>query len=109
MPFHQGDIVLHDYGEPIGHEPAKARPVIVVSNDFFNLSSSMVLLCPITSAVNPFPLHIQLPEGLKVRGGVVTEQVRAYDLEARGARIIDHIDPSSDAMRAILQCVRSFF
>lgn len=109
MPYAQGDIVFHDYPDSVGHEPSKRRPAIVVSSDFFNLGTSMTLLCPITTAKNDFPLHIPLPNGLRVSGKVVTEQVRAYDLESRAPRVIDHLDPASDEMRAILQCVKSFF
>lgn len=109
MAYCQGDVVVNEYPDPIGHEPAYSRPALVVSDDYFNMGTSMVMLCPITSSRNEFPLHIPLPEGMHVEGRVVTEHLRAFDLEYRRARIIDHLDTDSDTMRAVLECIHSFF
>ncbi|WP_270403642.1 type II toxin-antitoxin system PemK/MazF family toxin [Candidatus Collinsella stercoripullorum] len=109
MLYRKGDIVVNRYSDPVGHEPAYSRPALVVSEDFFNMSTSMALLCPITSSDHAFPLHIELPEGLSVHGRVVTEQIRAYDLEFRQPEVVDHLDADSGTMAAITECIRSFF
>lgn len=109
MNYRQGDIVFNRYPDSIGHEPAGSRPALVVSDDFFNMSTSMTLLCPITSSAHVFPLHIDLPSGLGVSGKVATEQLRAFDLNHRSPKVIDHLDPASETMRAVLECVKSFF
>lgn len=111
MALAQGDVIEYmDFGlNPLGHEPAYRRPALVVSNDYFNLGSSMTIVCPITSSDNRFPLHLELPAGLAVQGRVVCEQVRAVDTLARKARVIDHLDVTSETMRAVLECIGSFF
>ena len=109
MRYMQGDIVVCKYPDPIEHEPAYSRPALIVSDDYFNAMTSMKLLCPITSSDNRYPLHISLPAGMNVHGRVVTEQLNAYDLEVRTPEVIDHLDADSETMRAVLECIRSFF
>ena len=107
MIYEQGDIIEVDFNPTVGHEPAKKRPALVVSNIDFNLSCSMTIVCPITSAANDFFLHEPLPEDSDVNGCVVMEQVRAVDLDARDAKLIGHLN--DDALDGILACVGSFF
>lgn len=91
MVFAQGDIVTFNYNPTKGHEPAGARPSVVVSNDEFNLLTSMTLCCPITSHDNGFPLHYKVPKGLSVSGFICLEQLSAKDLIARKATVIDRL------------------
>ncbi len=105
--FEQGDIVIVNFDPTMGHEPQKRRPALVVSNADYNMATSMTIVCPITSADTKFFLHDRLPEGLSVSGSVVIEQVRALDLEARGAKKVDEL--SGQALEDILSCLRSFF
>jgi mRNA interferase MazF len=107
MVFEQGDIIEVDFDPTRGHEPQKKRPALVVSNREFNLSTNLTIVCPITSANNRFFLHEPLPAEHDIRGAVVMEQVRAIDLETRGARKIATLDDAD--MSPILICLRSFF
>lgn len=107
MVFSQGDIVIVDFEPTKGHEPQKTRPALVVSKDYFNASTSMTIVCPITSKDSGFPLHRPLPSGFAVSGYVITEQARAIDLDARLAHVIDRL--SGDDLNNILETVRSFF
>lgn len=46
----RGDIYWVDLGEPVGHEPAKRRPVAVISSDSFNRSLlGTVVVAAVTS------------------------------------------------------------
>ena len=107
LVFSQGDIVRFDLNPSIGHEPRGRRPAMVVSSFEFNASTSMTLVCPITTTLNRFPLHLELPEGLDTIGCVACEQVRAYDLDARGAELVESAPP--DFTAKVATCVRSFF
>jgi mRNA interferase MazF len=107
MVFEQGDIIEVSFNPSVGHEPQKKRPALVVSNSEFNMSTSMTMVCPITSRMSGFFLHEPLPQGMQVQGEVVMEQVRTLDLEARGARKIGALDQAD--MEPILVCLRSFF
>ena len=107
MFFAQGDIVEVDFSSALGHEPKNRRPALVVSSDEFNESTSMTLVCPITSADNGFYLHESVPPGHSVFGFVVMEQMRALDIEARHANQIGQL--SKKEMEPILICLKSFF
>lgn len=108
--FRQGDVVEFDFSPSRGHEPAGRRPGLVVSSDEFNWRTSMTLICPITTRDNGFPLHLALPENLDERYGfVAVEQVRAFDLNARNAVTVAHLDRDEATMRHILSLLKSFF
>jgi len=106
--FAQGDIVEFDLSPSIGSEPQSRRPALVVSTNEFNMMTSMTLVCPIASRDNGFPLHIRLPEMLLTYGFVASEQVRAFDLEARRATLIESAAADSEFMKQIRQLIRSF-
>ncbi len=80
---------------------------MVVSSFEFNASTSMTLVCPITTTLNRFPLHLELPAGLDTIGCVACEQVRAYDLEARGAERVESVP--QDFIDKVRTCMKSFF
>lgn len=107
MIFDQGDIIELDFDPTRGHEPSKVRPALVVSSYDFNISNSMTIVCPITSRMKPFFLHQELSDDCCVQGSVVMEQLRAVDLDARGAKRIGSL--SEEELAPILVCIRSFF
>ena len=108
--FRQGDVVEFDFSPSQGHEPVGRRPGLVVSSDEFNYSTSMVLVCPVTTRDNGFPLHLRLPDDLdEAYGFAVVEQVRAYDLEARNAAVTAHLNPEEAFMRHVTSLLKSFF
>lgn len=107
--LNQGDIVEFDFAPSLGHEPTGRRPGLVVSSNYFNLSTSMTLVCPITSRDNGFPLHLALPEIDERYGWVALEQIRAYDLESRNATVIAHLAEDGRFMRDVLSVLKSFY
>lgn len=107
MIFEQGDIIKVNFNPSIGHETAKLRPALVVSNFDFNISNSMTIVCPITNRLKPFFLHLDIPDGLDVSGCIVTEQIRALDLDARKAVKIATLDETT--LGQVLSCIKSFF
>lgn len=107
MLFEQGDILEINFDPSLGHEPKSKRPALVVSNSDFNESTSMTLVCPVTSKDNGFFLHEPLPPGHDVIGFVAMEQMRALELDARHVEIIGHL--SAKEMRPILACLKTFF
>ena len=107
MIYEQGDIIEVNFDPTVGHEPAKKRPALVISNLDFNLTNSMTIVCPITSREKDFFLHEPLPKDCSVSGCVVMEQLRAIDLDARKTTFIGHLD--EEALRDIIACIKSFF
>ena len=106
MFFEQGDIVEIGFDPSKGHEPKNKRPALVVSNSDFNSSTSMTIVCPITTKDNGFFLHEPIPAGHEIYGFVVMEQLRAVDLQARRAEKIDRLNEKE--MKPILSCIKSF-
>ncbi len=111
MLFSQGDIIEFDFSPSKGHEPMGRRPAIVVSSDEFNVSTSMTLVCPVTTRKDGFPLHLDLPTGLETYGCVPMEQVRAFDLGVRNPRFIESVKSGDDPdfVDHLRECLRSFF
>ena len=108
--FRKGNLVEFDFSPSRGHEPAGRMPGLVVSSDEFNHMTSMTLVCPVTTGDNGFPLHLALPDELDERYGfVVVEQVRAFDLSARNAAVVAHLDADGPTMRHVTTLLKSFF
>ena len=105
----QGDIVEFSFSPSAGHEPAGRRPGLVVSSDEFNRATSMTLICPITTRDNGFPLHVPLPEIDGCYGWVVLEQPRCFDLAARSASVLAHLDVRGQFMKDAISVIQSFF
>lgn len=109
MNVEQGDLIEVGFDPTKGHEPQKRRPALVVSDGYFNnVLSSLVVVCPITSVFNGHPLHVAIAEGNAVEGCVCLEQIRAIDLEARGARSLgDSLDDAT--MTRVLDGIGAMF
>ena len=87
----QGDIIKINFDPQMGHEQSGYRPAVVVSNDFFNKKTNLVLVCPITSTNNMFPLHIPLDDRTQTNGVILCEHIRALDLNARPHQVIERL------------------
>lgn len=101
----QGDIIKLDFNPQAGHEQAGYRPALVISNDFFNQKTNLVIACPITNTTRPFPLHVPLDERTKTTGVVLCEHVKALDLNARAHKQVEKIP--DDLLDRILSIVFS--
>jgi len=81
----RGDIWLVGLDPVVGHEEAKQRPCLVLSNDHFNGSpAGLAIIIPITSTQRPMLLHIaiHLPEGgLDEDSFLMCEQIRCVSVE----------------------------
>lgn len=107
---HQGDIIIISFDPSLDHEQQGTRPALVVSNhDFTKLTNSLVKLVPISTTDNEFPLHIPVPEGLKVHGVAETQQETTLDLSARHWYKVDQAPKAflKEVMSAILDSYES--
>jgi len=85
---HKGDFVTVTFDPQSGHEQKGRRPALVVSNDLFNKSTGLCILCPITNTDRGYPFHVAVPAECKITGFVMVEQVKSLDYRARGIRRI---------------------
>ncbi len=82
----RGDIVWLQFNPQAGHEQAGIRPALVVSPKVYNRKVGLGLFCPITSHVKGYPFEVLLPEGLKARGAVLSDQIKSLDWRVRRAQ-----------------------
>jgi mRNA interferase MazF len=87
-----GAIYLANLDPIMGSEQSGTRPVIIVSSDAMNARSRRVIVCPITSNMQPWMTKVALPDGLKTRGMVLADQIRSLD---KAARLLRFIEPTS--------------
>lgn len=81
----RGEVWLGSLDPVIGHEQAGKRPLLIVSDDYFNAGrAGLVIVVPITSHFKNIPYHVTLspPEGgLKIMSYVKCEDVRSIARE----------------------------
>jgi mRNA interferase MazF len=78
-----GDIAWIEFDPAKGTEQAGRRPGLVLTPRTYHEVCGRALVCPITSRARPWPLDVQLPPGLKTRGAVLVDQIRAIDRAER--------------------------
>ncbi|WP_241156441.1 MULTISPECIES: type II toxin-antitoxin system PemK/MazF family toxin [unclassified Adlercreutzia] len=81
----QGDVVSINFDPSKGHEPAYRHYGVVLSPWRINKTCALMLMVPVTSVDNGYPLHVKIAAGNPVRGFVQCEAVRAMDLGVREA------------------------
>jgi mRNA interferase MazF len=84
----KGDLVALTFDPQSGHEQRGRRPALVVSNDLFNKHTGLCIACPVTNTRRDYPFHVSIPEGQKVSGAVMVEQVKSIDFRSRDAKRI---------------------
>ncbi len=87
----QGDIIKVNFNPQKGHEQAGYGPALIVSNNFFNEKTNLVIACPITNTDNNFPLHVRLDDRTETSGVILCEHMKTLDLEARGFKYVEKL------------------
>ena len=84
----RGDAVWLDFNPQTGHEQAGRRPALVLSPTAYNRRVRLAIFCPITSQVKGYPFEVTIPEGERVSGVVLSDQVKSLDWRQRNAALI---------------------
>ena len=84
----RGDIVWLTFNPQAGHEQAGRRPALILSPAAYNGKVGLALLCPITSQVKGYPFEVAIPDGLRIGGVVLSDQVKSLDWKIREAEFI---------------------
>lgn len=87
----RGDIVWIDLNPKAGHEQAGRRPAVVLTSAEYNQQTNLAVLCPITSKVKGYRFEVSIPDGLKVSGVILADQVKSQDWRARNAEFADQL------------------
>lgn len=88
----QGDIVYLDFTPQAGREQMGRRPALIISKKDYNERLYFVVACPITNTQRPYPTHVTLPEGKKVKGFVMGEQFKSLDYQQRRIDFVEKAD-----------------
>ncbi len=83
-----GDLIWLDFNPQAGREQAGRRPALVLSPRSYNETTALIVVCPITSNMTPYPFKVMLPEGAPVSGAVLVDQIRSLDRNARYIAVI---------------------
>jgi mRNA interferase MazF len=94
----RGEIWTVDFGEPVGHEQAYRRPVVIVSSDRLHVSgAALVVVVPLTRTHRDLPSHIEI--GPDESGLVETSYAKAEDIKSvstnRLIRRLGRVQPTS--------------
>jgi len=84
----QGDLIWLEFNPQAGHEQAGLRPALVISPASYNGAVGLALMCPITSKIKGYPFEVILSKKFKVRGAILSDQVKNLDWRIRKAKLI---------------------
>ena len=90
-----GDVVWITFNPQAGHEQAGRRPALVLSPGAYNRKVGLAILCPITSQVKGYPFEVLIPDGLKIGGAILSDQVKSLDWRARQAELVCKVSPAT--------------
>ena len=107
MPYvpDRGDAVWLDFNPQSGHEQAGRRPALVISPKAYNQKVGLALFCPITSQVKGYPFEVLIPKSSKLKGVVLSDQIKSLDWRARKAKLITRL--SVGVVEEVLQKTRA--
>ena len=101
----EGDIVWLEFDPQAGHEQAGHRPAVTLSRKAYNRKTGLAVFCPITSRIKGYPFEV-IVDGGKIRGAVLSDQVKSLDWKARRARFIEKLDGEAlEEVRAKLSSI----
>jgi mRNA interferase MazF len=99
----RGDVVWISFTPQAGHEQAGHRPAVVLSPEPYNRKVGLALLCPITTKIKGFPFEVVIPDGLKAKGAILSDQIKSLDWKARKASLLCRL--SEDTIKDVLNKV----
>jgi mRNA interferase MazF len=107
----RGDAIWITLNPQAGHEQAGRRPALVLSPATYNRKVGLAILCPITNQIKGYPFEVRVPEGLKVTGAILSDQVKNLDWKARQAEFICRVpagatEESLRKLNTLLRIVR---
>ena len=97
----RGDVVWLSFIPQAGHEQEGRRPALTLSPEGYNSKVGLGIFCPITSQVKGYPFEVALPEGQKVSGVVLADQIKSLDWAARNAEFCCRV--SKEAVTEVLE------
>ena len=108
MEIQRGEVIRINLNPTQGREQSgEARPCLVLSHRKFNVArKGIVVVTPITSTLKPeIKMMLPIPNGFRVHGSVIAEQVRTVDLKMRWWKTTGEILPE-DFVNHVVEILR---
>ena len=99
----QGDIIVMDFNPSKGREQQGKRPALIINNEKYFNRTGLIIVSPISSTQNQFPMHIKLEDKLMTKGAVLTQHIRTIDPIVRSVSYIESV--SEDFKNHIVKIV----
>ena len=90
----RGDVVWINMNPQAGHEQAGRRPAVVLSPYSYNAKVGLAIFSPITNQIKGYPFEVIIPDGFKVTGAILSDQIKSLDWKVRNAEFFDKIPES---------------
>jgi mRNA interferase MazF len=101
----RGDLAWINFEPQAGRQQAKDRPGLVLTNREFNVTTGLLVACPVTRNERPYGSRVRLV-GTATLGFVMVEQVKSIDWQARGAAFIETAPrPVVDDVKRVLAVI----
>jgi len=84
----RGDVVWIDFDPSLGHEQAGRRPGLILSSQKYHQKVGLAIVCPITSRAKGYPFEVPIPDGFKVKGVILSDQLKCIDLSERNVDLL---------------------
>jgi len=97
----RGEAVWINFDPQAGHEQSGRRPAFVLSPKAYNDRVGLVLLCPVTHQIKGYPFEVAIPNGLKIKGVILSDHIKNLDWKVREAEFICKLPV--ETMRAVLE------
>ncbi|MDQ3193695.1 MAG: type II toxin-antitoxin system PemK/MazF family toxin [Bacteroidota bacterium] len=82
------EVVWIDLNPQAGHEQAGRRAAFVISPKQYNIKVGLAIFCPITNQKKYYPFEVNIPEGLKISGVILADQLKSLDWKIRNVKFI---------------------
>ena len=86
-----GDVVWLYFSPQAGHEQGGHRPAVVLSPAGYNVKTSLMLCCPMTTQIKGYPFEVTIAG--ERPGAVLADQVKSVDWVARKASYKGKLTP----------------
>jgi mRNA interferase MazF len=86
----QFDVIHIQLNPQAGRELADKHYAFVLSPKKYNELARLCVLCPITSKAKGYPFEVAIPEGGKMEGVVLADQIKSLDWSARSSEFTEH-------------------
>ena len=100
-----GDVILINFDPIIGREQGGLRPAVVISEELYYDKTGLVIVCPMTSQIKTFPLHVNVHFNGRA-GQVLSQHIRTLDFRKRYGKKIGRLeDHEILSVKSILKAI----